>query len=175
MQVTLNIEAGQMGDTVVDLFNNIPAEKREELALKVLEKWIEEPLSIERDAATERLIVKYRGKTGYDGKTMTDKEILSDYNFKNDLNKTKSSKEIMISEVSKKLSDFYEKEVKELVENSPLVNKVLEETLAKAKEDFPKLVQKAMTDWFSDHIQAIAEAASTPVRPDQNFNLQNRF
>jgi hypothetical protein len=160
MQVTLNIEAGQLGDTIVDLFKNLSDEQREALALQVLEKWVEEPTSVEKDLAKVELLRKYRCKlSGYihGKKYQTDEEILRCRDFQKELNNVKTSKELMIRD-----------------------NAALEVALEQATADFPILLQRAMTTWFADHIQAIAATAASQVYNQQQtqqpgFDLNPRF
>lgn len=45
MEVTLNIEANQIGDTVIDLFKNLSDEKKEELASKVVKQYLNDKVT----------------------------------------------------------------------------------------------------------------------------------
>lgn len=182
MQVTLNIEAGQLGDTIVDLFKNLSEKQREALALNVMKKWVKEPMSVERSLFKEELLRKYRGKTDHYGtkRHKTDDEIERDYNFTNELDRHKTSKELMIREVTDQLNKFFKDKVEEVVKDSERVNHALELALDQAKADFPILIQKAMTSWFAEHIHSIAANAANSALNQQHtqqagFDLNPRF
>ncbi|MHA2264019.1 MAG: hypothetical protein ACXAEN_16620, partial [Candidatus Thorarchaeota archaeon] len=134
-----NIEAGQLGDTIVDLFKNLSDEQREALALQVLEKWVEEPTSVEKDLAKVELLRKYRCKLGgyiHNKKYQTDEEILRCYDFQKELNNVKTSKELMIREVTDQLNKFFKDKVETVVKDSDRVNAALEVALEQATADF---------------------------------------
>jgi hypothetical protein len=57
MQVTINIDANQIGETVVDLFKNLSQEKKEELAKEVVKKYLDDKVR-ERLGWSECLISK---------------------------------------------------------------------------------------------------------------------
>ena len=50
MEIKLNIEASQMGETVVDLFNSISAKEKKTIAKQIMKSWLEEPYQIETNA-----------------------------------------------------------------------------------------------------------------------------
>lgn len=164
MQVTLNIDAAQLGDTVVDLFKNIPAEKKEEIAANILQKWLEQPYEIERKSYTENAKRKALEEVsassyGYDKERYgTLEKIEGSDAFRRLMNQFKSSRETMIEAITTEATETYRKKVTELIQTDEQMQKMFEATRDVISEDFPKFVHDAMMYWFAQNMTNVFQA-----------------
>lgn len=162
MKVELQIDAANMGETVVDMFKNLPAEKREELATKVLHDWLREPYEVEKLTADRAALEYARARnSGYHGSAnKTDEDLRGGYEYREFYAKHKSSRQLMIEEITKATIEHHKKAVVEQIKADPQMNAVLTETIASIKENFPKYVHDAMIAWFASHLQSMGSGIS---------------
>jgi len=156
MQVTLNIEASQMGETVYDLFQNLPKDKKEELALQILKEWLIAPEYFEIPNYEQILLHEFKsGKrsagynANYDENT-PDSIIRGDYRFRDTLEKYKTSKQTMAEEIKKEVIEYYIKHLGEEIKESEEIAKLKEETYKQIAELFPSIIYSSLVDVFSD-------------------------
>lgn len=167
MQVTLNIESGQLGETVIDLFKNLTAEKKEELALAVLREWLKDPEFIETRTRDAVLIDEFRtGKrqpswsyNKYDQDTPEEK-IRRDENFQNAMKQYKSSKALLIEDIKAEVVEYYKKHICAQLEQTDAINKARDEAMQIIKWEMPQIVNKALVNMFS---QSLANMQSNLV------------
>lgn len=164
MQVTLNIEAGQLGETVVDLFKSITPEQKKELAVQVITKWFEEPHGFERSTHESRLIREIQSgerNIGYynnEGKGWSEEKIRDSYQFKQLANTFVSSREMMVKEIITETVKYYKEKVDTLVLNDPQINNYFETVKEELIKKFPELSQTAVSFWFSERMREIGDA-----------------
>lgn len=156
MQVTLNIDANLAG-SVKEVFDALKPEDKRQLALAVMEKFMAEPHQAERQQCEVTLIaaMRERGTEVYaDGfgytkcTSLTDDKIRSTREFRDRMTEYKSTRDVMIAEITTLTIQTYRAEVKRLVESDPQIAAMRETVLVKIKEDFPKYVHDAMAAWF---------------------------
>ena len=119
MQVTLNIEANQLNDTVIDLFKNLNTEQKTKLASQVVSNWFTEGNMVEVLANHDRVVDELRtgahNSRNYPDKVEYDKMSESDYKYQNKLKElTKDFKNIratVTEEVRTKLTPLMKTQI----------------------------------------------------------------
>ena len=56
MQVTMNIDGSQIGETVLDLFQNLSADDKKSLATQMVREWLLDPAKFEHSSIDARAI-----------------------------------------------------------------------------------------------------------------------
>jgi hypothetical protein len=172
MNVQLTIEANQMGETVIDLFKNLPAEKKEELALEVLKEWFKEPVQIETLNYEHVLLEKFRegelkplyGYNVNDTKLYTVEQLKNDYRWKEEIEKYKNSKQYMIEEIRKEIVAYYKKSIKVQIETDPIIAQIKEATYEIIRDSFPDLIKEVMIQVFAANIQNLSHKIQETAR-----------
>lgn len=179
MEVKINIESNQIGDTVIDLFKNLTPEKKEDLALQVLKEWLVDPSFLEVRNKETLLIEEYReGKRsfGYGHKKVTpettDNEIRNDYDFKKELENYKNSKQILIEDLKKEVIDYYKKYIADELKQNETVNKAKEETLQEITKLFPSIISQVLIQVLSDELGLLKnQIQQTYMSNNMNTNM----
>jgi hypothetical protein len=156
MEVKLTIDAGQLGDTVIDLFKNLSPEKKEQLTLDIMREWLKSPEFIETKNMEQLVIDEFRnGKRKpwgsyekYDN-TTPEKIIRADYKFKEAVEQYRTSKQIMVEELKQEIIKYYKKELSNQIKESDLINKGLNELYPELIKIFPELVIKSLIEVFA--------------------------
>lgn len=163
MEVKINIEAGQIGDTVIDLFKNIPSEKKEELALSILKEWLQSPEFFETKNKEQLLVDEFRNgsrkshwsSTKYDENT-PEHTIKSDYAFQEAIKTYKTSKQILVEDVKNEIISYYKKYITEQIANHELINQIKEETYKEIASRFPEIITQIMISVFSSNLSQLS-------------------
>lgn len=176
MKVELNIETSQLGDTIIDVFKNFTKKEKKEMAEKVLMKWLTEPYEIERSIKIADAIkkIKDKGDTIYSGgiykkpSLLTDEQIADTNECSREMENFKSSRDIMIEEITSEAIKHYKKIIPEKIENDKQLEKVMKATTGVIKEDFPKFVHDAMIAWFAHNMSSMANGINTALQQSSN-------
>jgi uncharacterized protein YecT (DUF1311 family) len=171
MQITLNIEANQLGDTVLDLFKNLTEEQKKEIATEILTNWLKNPRDIELKANTKEIVEKVR-KKNWQMKELSYDEIIKSAFFEEESKKFKTSKNKMVEEIVEKTLDFYKEEIKDMVEKDEMINKVKNEVLSHIKDNFRTYVHDAMIAWFCQGMNQVTQGVSQALH-NSGSNMEN--
>lgn len=156
MEVKIELEAGQIGDTVIDLFKSLSAEKKEELALTVLREWLISPEFLETENKKMLLLDEYKsGKYDrpYDKySTMTDEQIMRNYDFTDKLKSYKNSKQIMVEDIKTEIISYYKKSIAEQLEKDEKVQALKEVMMEELAGQFPQIIINALTQTFANSL-----------------------
>jgi len=162
MQITMNIEAGQIGDTVIELFRNLSQDKKEELALQILREWLKAPEFFETPNYEQLVIDEFRsGKRGngaYDAKYNKDtpeEMIRSDYKFRDAVKGYKNSKQVMVEEIKNSIIAYYKQELSKEIATSETIEKIKKETFEIIAKDFPQLIYQTMLSVFVGNLHGL--------------------
>jgi len=177
MEVTLKIESHQLGETVVDLFKSLTKEQREQIARDTLAKWFTDPYELERAAFEARVIAELRTRHtkigGYysdkyfDDQGISDSQIRSTDEYRDQMRKYRSSREVMISTAVDEAVKQYKESVVQLVKEDPKLTAAYEAVKAKIEGAFPKMVQTALIAWFAQNLsRAVLDV------PNDTYNMQ---
>jgi hypothetical protein len=161
MTVQLTIEAGQIADTVVELFKNLTPEDRKELAYSIAKEAMIDPDFYETKSIDAMLIQEYRdNKTqlsnqwGYGNKIdpnkASDDEIRSTTTYKNDLEARRNTKKILIGDAKDEIVKHYRDVIAEELKTNPIIDKILQETFKEVCSLFPKLVMESLVLLFAN-------------------------
>jgi len=172
MQVTLNIDASHIGETVLDLFTNLSAEKKEELALSVMREWLQDPSFLETKNKEQLIIEAFRNKEidpywgnsskKYDQTTSED-EIRKDYNFEKEVRNYKTSKQILIEEVRQEVVEYYKKYMLEEIQSNPTILKNRDEIIDAVQKAMPEIIIQVLVTLFTNSLAALKMDISTAV------------
>jgi hypothetical protein len=141
MQVTLNIESGQLGDTVVELFQSLTLEQRQEVARDVLREWLREPYDVERKAFEEQV--------------RREEDPNRHWNIRERLANFRSTRETMVQEIIKQVIEYFQKTIAEEIQSDEQITKLRDELTAEVKSKFPDYVRNAVVSWFASHMESI--------------------
>ena len=95
-------------------------------------------------------------KKSWDHRDKSDEEILKGYDFQNKLRDFKTSREIMVAGIREEIIKNYKEHTEKLVEEDKQLEEIKQSVVAELVKDYPNLVQKAMTMWFTTHLGDIA-------------------
>jgi hypothetical protein len=167
MQVTLQIEAHQLSDTVIDLFKTLTDEQRMELARSTIEKWFLEPYGAERIAFSKKVEQELRsrhiriygyggyGETYTDDPKLTDEQIMATSEYRESMAKFRSSREEMVTSIAETAVAHYRAQVEELVKNDPSLKAGFEKVKERVTATFPQMMQTALVTWFSQQMSQV--------------------
>ena len=192
MQITMNIEAAQVGDTIVATFNNLTQEQKLEIAKQVMLEWLKEPWDLERQSYEREVFRRLRADTGFRSNSgKTDDQLRQDYDYSNKMREFMSTREKMINTITTEVANHYRACVAEIIKNDPQIQEAKGIVLEAVKKIFPAAIHNALVKFFSDQMGAISDAAasacmftadnvakSDPNDPDGNCvrdGIKNRF
>jgi hypothetical protein len=169
MEITLKIEAHQLGETVEEVFKTLTDDQKRELAKEAVRKWLEEPLSGERAAYEEKAIADLRKaciRIGYyssdrnsNDPKVTDDEIRGTPEFRSRMSEYRSTRERLVTSVCEQaVSHAKEYAIKAVSEDAKL-RLVFDEVRKKIEEMFPQMVYGAMVRWFSENMREVVSMA----------------
>ena len=159
MEVKINIEASQIGSTVIALFKNLSNEKKEELALSVMKEWLQSPEFFETKNKEQLLVEEFRNgirqpfwsSNKYNEET-SEHIIKSDENYKRALKSYKTSKQILVEDIKNEIVSYYKKYITEQIADHELINKIKEETYKEIASMFPAIITEVMISVFSNNL-----------------------
>jgi hypothetical protein len=164
MEVKINIESNQIGDTVIDLFKNLSAEKKEELALQIMKEWLQSPDLFETTNYEQLVIDEFRqGKRSPDYYNRrydvnTDEAIIrKDDNFKRAINEYKTSKQILTENLKSEVVDYYKKYIAEELKNNETIERVKVETMKTITQLFPSIIMQVMIEVFASNLTTMQQ------------------
>lgn len=177
MQITLNIDASNFGDTIAEVFQHLTVEQKQELAKQALTKWLEEPYTVEYSVKKEEIFNQLRLKetvrdinswTDIKTKDATDLQLERSREFKELIANWKSSKQIMVEETTKIIVDYYKNYAKEFIEKDEQTQKVLQEAIAKVTEQYPATIHDAIMFWFAGYMNTIQSSVAMALHKSEN-------
>jgi hypothetical protein len=157
MKIELDIDPGKLGAAAGDIMNALSPEERKAMAVQAMEKWLRDPVDIERQAKETEVVEKLKKRSSY-GRTETDKEIRGGYEFRNEMQDWRSSKERMIEEITSGILSHYKSEVTRVIEADPRVQAMKAEVTKVMLETFPKVAYDAMTIFVSEQFKSMLES-----------------
>lgn len=159
MQIIMNIDAGQLGETVLDVFKSLTPEQKNTLAVQVLQEWLKDPVPYEAPGMDKQAIAYARNQSNWDRDrpdeffrgTGAYKQYLADNN----------SKKAMVVAVQQEVIRAYQNTVKELVQTDPQIQTMKEAVVEVVKDAFPRMVHEAMVLWCASNLDRAVNAAVT--------------
>lgn len=172
MQVTINIEPGQIGETVIDLFKNLSPEKKEAMALDVLREWLKTPDFFDDSYWIQLVIADYRsGKLctfhNKDVKKMTDEEIMGDYFFNDNLKQHYHPQVGLVEQIRKETLEYLADSLSKEIAESPEIQKIKEATMKEIAQNFSSLIQQTMVHVFTNSL--------SNMQYEINNHMQKRY
>lgn len=154
MKVEIDVDPGQVGQSLKDVLGSLTLEERRALAVKTMESWLRDPYDVERVAkerwAVDEVKAKYAGEYGG---PKDDQAARQHYRFREMMEKWRSTKEIMVETITREIVDHYKAEVKRTVETDPKIQAMKDEIVKVMIETFPKIAHDAMTLWVASNFQ----------------------
>lgn len=175
MNINLEIKADQIGDTVIDVFKSLSEDQKKEVASKIMEKWMKDPISIERDVIEQKVIDDLRNKEDY-LKKQSDAEIRANYRFRDAMKNQRGTKEAMILSVMESVSSYFKSSVDEMIKNDEAIKNMLEVVKDEIRTNYPKFVHDAMIAFFAGHMQNIGQGITQALmQTDNNQNMMKNI
>lgn len=182
MQITINLEAGQVGETLGQTLSTLTEDQKQAVALEALKNWLKDPYQTERLAYSQSVIRELREDTfhGSDLKNKTDEEVMKHYRFNERMHKFITTKETMIRSITSEVIAYQKEQIREEIKNDPTMNQVMEATMLNIKENFGKFVHDAMIAWFCQNMHTTIQGVQTAlIQTDNNTkfldNLNTRL
>lgn len=167
MQVQVTIEPGQMGETIVEMFNSLTSEQRMVIMKDIMREWFATPVRFEQAAMYEALIREIRAGKHNDAiswsdrdnvRNWTDDQIRAAYWFKTLAEKIcVNSREIMVAEAIKEAKAVFADEIKDLVKTDPDLNTAKNIVMEELKKAYPAMMHDALLVYFSSFMQQTAQ------------------
>jgi len=169
MKIELNIEAGQLGETVIDIFKNLTKKQKETIALEVLKEWLKEPSLFENPNFEKLLIEEYReGKRrptwGILNKDSTDSEIQNNSSFKTDLRDFKTSKQAMVLNFKDEVVNFYKNTICSEIEKDPNIQRIKDEAYAELIKCYPDIIKQAFINIYTSNLSNLEYKLKNELR-----------
>lgn len=181
MQITLNIDSTNIGATVEQVFQTLSEETKSELAKQVMLEVLRNPVGAERTSyerkVVEDLLAYNKSKGNYDN---TEEKVRSSYEYRQKMERFKSTSERMIEEIVSSTIKHYKKLVDDLVKSDPQIQSQWEQVREKFVADFPNLMQMTMATYFASQMAGISQSflQASGVRESHNMlatQLQQMF
>lgn len=181
MQVTVNIEAAQMGETVVEMFNSLTGEDRKELMKDIMREWFSTPINFEQVALEETLIRDIRaGKHNQDIEyydrdklhRLTDQEIRTKGWFIK-LRGTRciDSRAQMVNCAIDEAKTVFAAEIQNMVKTDPDIQKAKDIVLEELKKAYPTMMHDALLGYFSSFMNQLSLGINQAMAQTQSTNL----
>lgn len=176
MQVTLNIDANLAG-SVADVFAALSVDERKQLAMAVVEKFLAEPNAAERKAHEATVIQKmiddnteiyYSYGNNKRAATMKPEELLGTNEFKKRMEGYKSTRDVLIAEITNAACAQYRESVSKLVKEDPKIQAIKEAVLAEIRKDFPAYVHDALAAWFVEGMTSMKDGMMRAIMQTQS-------
>jgi len=191
MKIELNIEGSQLDSEVKNLLDSLSAEQKNAMALDILTKTLNNSeskmkTSIAKEQALTDTNKKYNKKyrlikndiaTESDwGYVDCDHKIY----FNNKVKEYNDVGTYFKESILKEMLEFGVSKVKNLIENSPIVNEALESAKEEIKTMLPKIVHDAMVLYFTSQITQMMNGISGALMQCGNSNamladIQNKL
>jgi hypothetical protein len=164
MEITLNVKSDQVSESLSEIMTHLTTEQKENLAKQMLDKWLEEPCVVNQVTRDAEVIREMRvsSKEIYAGgkyvraSEATDEQIKMSHDFRDMVNKYKTPKEKMMSEIMASVIAYHQKEVSKAIELDPRMNEVKDATIGYLRQNYGSLVQNAIMYWLAEHMGDIA-------------------
>lgn len=143
MKIELEVDASTLHETIGETLRSLSAEKREEICVSVLTKWLAEPHDAERKAFAEK--IRNDGSCNRYSRKEFDP-----YEFDKRMRAFKSTREKMIEEIALASVETFKKKVTNLVETDEQLAAKYAIVRDVIVQNFPAMVQAAMVSWFAN-------------------------
>jgi hypothetical protein len=158
MKIEIEVNPGEVGKSLKDILDTLPASDRLELARKAMEAWLRSPHDIERKAKEQQEVERLLRKDSW-GRKETEAEVRSGYSFREAMQGWKSTKEQMVEKITQEITADYKAQVKAVIESDPTIQAMKEEVIKIVKETFPTMVHQAMVTFMASNMTMMLNSA----------------
>jgi len=160
MEVTMKIEAHQMGETVLDIFKNLSEDDKKSLALDIMREWLKSPEFMESPNYEQLVIDEFRkgirsAWTGRYNDDTPDDVIRRDHNFEKTVREYRTSKQCMVESIRSEIVEYYNQELSKEIRDSEVITRIKDETFQEIAKRFPDIIQNTLVRVFSDHLLSL--------------------
>jgi len=166
MKVELNIDASNIGETIIDMFTKLTEEQKETIALTVLSDWLKSPELIEK-SALHREALEYARPRRWNAE-LSEAKLMETSEYKYYLKDKPTTKTLMIHKITSEVIKYHEKAIGDMIRSDPEMDRIMKETMVTIKENFPKIVNDAMIAWFCSNMQTMAQGVGTALHQSQS-------
>ena len=169
MKIEIEVNPGEVGKSLKDILDTLPAPDRLELARKAMEAWLRSPNDIERKAKEQAEVERIMKKDSW-GRKESEAEIRGGYEFRNAMQGWKSTKEQMVEMITQEITANYKAQVKAVIESDPKILAMKEEVIKIVKETFPTMVHEAMVAFMATNMNTMLNSAMGVEQVNQQVN-----
>lgn len=148
MKIEINVDASNIGETVLDIFKNLKEEDKHNIALQIVKNYILEDPKIERSLEEDKILQAL--KLDPYNKNKSDSELRTSYSFIESCKKIIISKETMVKELTMAAINTYKQEVINLVKEDVFLKEAFEKIRTEVIRDYPDMVKETMMKVVSD-------------------------
>lgn len=175
MQLNITVEPGQWTGAFEDIFKSLSQEKREEIFREVVTKWV-----TFKSAEEERpqLIRDFWRRHGHDSEADARTRMGDVYEFrrlKEQAHLQKTTFEKFAEELLGGVRKDFSETLQTFVRKDPQIKALKEKMLLQMQQDFPKIVQSAVTTYFLNQMQTTMSAAEYVSSNLQHGGLEHTF
>jgi hypothetical protein len=169
MNVTLEIKGADLSKEVSTILSELTPEEKKQMAKDIMLKWLTEPINFERNVkeaeafriAKEKL---EKSSSSWDNnKAKTDEGVRSSSEFSDQLRGWKSTKEIMIENITLEFVTLYKSLTKELIANDVQLLAVWEKMREYLKKEYPKYVHDSMCIYFASKMDEVSSGVTNAL------------
>ena len=176
MNVNLQIEAGQLGETVIDLFRNLSVEKKEEVALTILREWFREPVQLETVGYEETLLAAFKAdesrmrKVSYSNYSVVDDAtIKASYAYREELAKYKNTKQYMVEDLRKELLAFFKKGIEDEMKADTKLDEIKKIVYDEITNRIPEIMMTVVTLALTNNMVELQHKIQDNVMKNYQF------
>jgi len=176
MNVNLQIEAGQLGETVIDLFRNLSVEKKEEVALTILREWFREPVQLETAGYEETLLAAFKAdesrmrKVSYSNYSVVDDAtIKASYAYREELAKYKNTKQYMVEDLRKELLAFFKKGIEDEMKADTKLDEIKKIVYDEITNRIPEIMMTVVTLALTNNMVELQHKIQDNVMKNYQF------
>ena len=155
MKIQLEVPEGEVGKSVLEIFNALGHAERRDLARQVMADWLKSAMSTNERALREKEVIEEIKKKESHYRDKCDADVRDGYRFKEIMQSWRSGHERLVKEVSDELVQHAKEQARDVVRNDPKVTALMHEVVQIVKDALPKMIHDAMMVWFLEHMATV--------------------
>lgn len=142
MNITIDIEANQISDSVKNILDSLTQEQKQTVAATILKEWLTTPNDFERIVKEKDTIERLKNDSY--NRNKSEDEIKRSYDFTRAMAEYKSTREIMVKEIITATIDHYKAVVTSIVASDSQIQEMKKQVIETVKNEYPKIIHDAM-------------------------------
>jgi len=165
MQVTLNLDVANVGETVGELLSSLSQEKKNEIAREVFVKILDEKFGLEREVFEEEVITSLLSSGS---RYLNREDARTSYEFRQRMEGFKPLREVLLKATYRQVHVQLTSDIKEVVQKSKETKDLIKTVSEDLKAQLPSIIRDAMVMYFASQMTTIMEATARSLMQSQN-------